>query len=664
MTPERTNRGPLARRDVLRGGAGLFALASMTGLSGCGFFDTDPAGVSDGRGAKGKEAPMLKDLVDQGKLPKVEERLPATPLVVEPLDEVGIYGGTWHSAMLTQEDKSWLHYTMGYEPLVRWAPAWEGTAATEVLPNVAESFEIRGDGQEYVFTLRRGMRWSDGEPFTADDFEFAFTYYNIDTELHPDSIYELWLSQSGQPARFVKDDDYTVRFVYEEPKAGFLEQIAGTSGLVLFLPKHYLAQFHPALDDGAEDRARSAGMDRWVDYIALQADCWVNPDLPTVNPWLAQNAVGEGSSVVAERNPYYWKVDPDGSQLPYIDKMVCEVLQDAEVEVLKVSNGDLDMQLYHFGTIRNKPVIARSQDEGEYDLIDFVPDTVNTMIIGFNQTHPDEAKRAVFANKDFRIGLSYAIDREKIINTIYGGEGQPWQCAPIPGSDLYDREMGEQYTAYDPDKANEYLDRAGYSERNGDGIRLREDGSPLKFTVLVVSDYPDQVDALDLIRTNWRDVGVDATIQRVAETLYWERVEAGESEAATWTGGPFDIRTGAGGNHYYLPTNPRGSSRFGSAWAKWYTNQGGSEPPEDVRHQLELFDQMRLTFDAEEATELARQVLAITKDRLYYIGISTPPTEYGVVRRTFHNVPDSFTGAVSYQAPGPSNPEQYFISEG
>ncbi|MDT0444735.1 ABC transporter substrate-binding protein [Streptomyces johnsoniae] len=662
MTPERNAGRTLNRRDLLRGGAGLFVVATA---SGCGFFDTDPAGEESSSGAKGKEAPSLRERVERGELPPVEERLPDSPLVVEPLERTGVYGGTWHSAMLTQEDVSWLRYTLGYEPLVRWAPHWEGSAATEILPNVCESYEVVDGGKEYVFTLRRGLKWSDGEPVTADDFDFAFNDYNIYSELHPDSIYALWLSQSGEPARFEKVDDHTVRYVYEEPKAGFLEQIAGTSGVVMCLPKHYLRQFHAKYNDDAEGVAQDAGMNRWVDHIVVQADPWANPELPTLNAWLAQNEVGEGPSVIAERNPYYWKVDPDGSQLPYIEKMVCEVVQDVEVEVLKVSNGDLDMQLYHFGTIRNKPVVAASQEEGGYELIDFVPSTVNTMVIGFNQTHPDAARREVFANKDFRIGLSHAINRQKIIDTLFGGQGHPWQCAPIPGSDLHDAEMGEQYTAYDVDLANDYLDRAGYTERNGDGIRLREDGGAISFNVLVVSDYADQVDALDLIRADWREVGVEVTIQRMAETLYWERVEAGEAEASTWTGGPFDIRTGAGGNHYYLPSNPRGSSRFASEWAKWYTRPGrdGTEPPERIRQQLELFDEMLVTFDAAEATALARQILEITKEEFFYIGISTPPTEYGVVKTSFHNVPDSFTGSVAYQAPGPSNPEQYFISD-
>ncbi|MCG5217928.1 ABC transporter substrate-binding protein [Streptosporangium soli] len=655
MTPD-----PLDRRTLLRAGAGLLAAVSLTS---CGFFETAPE-TERTAGAKGKEAPSLKKLADDGKLPAVAARLPDKPLVVTPLERSGVYGGTWHSAMLTQEDMMWLRYSMGYEPLVSWAPEWKGVAQTEILPNICEKYQVLDGGKAFEFTLRKGLKWSDGKPVVTDDFAFAFDDYNVNAELHPESMYDLWLSKSGKPARFEKVDDLTVRLTYEEPKPGFMEELAGTSGVLMLLPAHYMKQFHKKYNPDADALAKKAGLDRWIDYLPLRTEPWGNPELPTLNAWVAKNEVGKGSNVVAERNPYYWKVDPEGSQLPYIDRVIAEVVQDVEVEVLKVSNGDLDMQLYNFGTIRNKPVVVRNRDKGGYDLVDFVPDLANTMIIGFNQTHPDPDKRKLFSNKDFRIGLSHAINRQKIIDTIYGGQGKPWQCGPVPGDELSDAELGSQYTAYDVDLANEFLDKAGFTKRNGDGIRLVKDGMPVNFTVLVVSDSPDHVDALDLIREDWRKVGVDANVQRVAETLYWERVEAGESEAATWSGGPFALRTGTGGNHYYVPNNPRGSSRFGGAWARWYTRGGrdGEKPPAEIQKQLDLFDEMRATFDATQALALARQVLTITKEQFYYIGISTPPGEYGIVKRTMHNVPKRFSGAVVHQAPGPSNPSTYFIS--
>ncbi|MEU8569351.1 ABC transporter substrate-binding protein [Streptomyces pathocidini] len=647
------------RRDVLRAGAGLLVVASA---SGCGFFETDPDSAK-GAGKKGKEAPSLEARVKKGELPEVGKRLPEKPLAVKPLEETGVYGGTWHSAMITQEDMGWLRFSMGYEPLVRWAPEWLGVTKTKLLPNVCEKYEVLDGGKEFVFHLRKGMKWSDGEPVTAEDFEFAFTDYNVDRDLHAYGIYELWLSKSGKPARFEAVDDHTVKYVYEEPKPGFLEEIAGVGGVYMLLPKHYLKQFHRQYNENADAVAKKAGSADWINHMPIVTEPWNNPKMPTLNAWIPRNAVTKGSQVVCDRNPYYWKIDPDGSQLPYIDKVIVDVLQDVEVEVLKVSNGDLDMQCYQFGTVRNKPVISRNRSKGGYRLIDVEPDAANTMIIGFNQTHPDKKKRALYANKDFRIGLSHAINRQKIIDTIFAGQGRPWQAGPNPGNELYNEELGTQYTEYSVAKANEYLDKAGFTKRNGDGIRLTKDGDPVAFTVLVVSDMADQVDAMDMIRENWREVGVDATVSRVAETLYWERVEAGKSEAATWDCNNFDVRTGTGGNHYYLPNNPRGSSRFGGEWAKWYLREGkdGEEPPARIKKQLELFDKMRATFDPDEALQAAKQVLEITKEEFYYIGISTPPKDYCIAKTNMGNVPKSFSGAAFHMMPGPSNTSTYFF---
>ncbi|WP_372351237.1 ABC transporter substrate-binding protein [Streptomyces sp. KL116D] len=661
MTPDRTR---LPRRTLLRAGGGVLAAASLSGaLSGCGFFDTDADNGDSAGGQKGKEAPSLKKQADAGKLPKVEERLPDKPLEVKPLQETGVYGGTWHSAMITPEDMGWLRFSMGYEPLVRWAPEWQGVTKTKILPNVCEKYEVIGGGKEFVFHLRKGMKWSDGEPLTVDDFAFAFNDYNADAKYHPYGLYALWLNKNGKPARFEAVDDLTVRYVFDEPKPGFLEEIAGTTGIFMFLPKHYLKQFHPTYNKDANKLAKDAGLADWIAYLPVVSEAWSNPKMPTVNAWLPRTEVTKGSSVTCVRNPYYWKVDSDGAQLPYIDKVVVDILQEVEVEVLKISNGDLDMQLYQFGTVRNKPVISRNRAKGGYRIIDVEPDSANTMIIGFNQTHPDKKKRALYADKDFRVGLSYAINRQKIIDTVFAGQGKPWQAGPNPGNELYDEELGTQYTEYSVAKANEALDRGGYTKRNGDGIRLTKDGDPLAFTVLVVSDMADQVDAMDLIRSDWRKVGVDATVSRVAETLYWERVEAGKAEASTWDCNNFDVRTGDGGDHYYLPSNPRGSSRYGGQWAKWYLREGkdGEEPPARVKRQLELFDQMRATFDTARATRLARQILEITKEEFYYIGISTPPKDYGITKTALRNVPTSFSAAGMHQAPGPSNPSTYYF---
>ncbi|WP_152363333.1 ABC transporter substrate-binding protein [Microlunatus speluncae] len=670
-SPRPLGRLPLTRRLLLRSGSGVIAGAALAGsaLSGCSLLETAPV-QRDGSGndqspdaPKGKEAPSLAAQVEAGKLPPVAERMPAKPLVVEPIESVGRYGGTWQSAMITQEDASWLGTAIGYEPLVRWTREWTGSAGTdEIIPNVCEAFEELEGGKVFEFTLRQGLRWSDGEPCTAEDFRYAYEDISIYPEMHPGGIYSLWLSpDTERPAELTVVDETKIRFTFTAPKPGFLNEIA--SGLAMVLPKHYFQQFHPKYNKEVDKLVKEARLNDWIQLMENKAEPWMNADVPTLNAWRLITPLGEGTSVIAERNPYYWKTDPDGSQLPYIDKIQCEVLLDVEVELLKIVNGELDLQMRNFGTVRNKPVVARGQQEGDYRMFTVGATGTNTMVIGFNQTLKDQAKRELYANKDFRVGLSYAINRQRIIDTVYAGQGKPWQGAPLEGDPVYDEEFGTQYTEYSEAKANEHLDAAGHTERDGDGYRLA-DGKRIIIPVVVNSAMPDHVDAFELIKEDWKAVGVELQQQRVSETLYWERVEANQAECSSWTGGDFEIRATQGSNHYFLPTNPRGASRYGNTWALWYSTDGkeGEEPPAPVKKQLELFDRMRTTYDAEVATKLGQEIISLAKDLFVYVGICTPPEQYGIVKNTMKNVPEGVPGSVGYMAPGPSNPEHFYFT--
>lgn len=656
----------ISRRMLLQGGTVLVAAAA---LPGCSFLNTDPAEKSDGGTAVAgqKEAPSLAELVEQGELPPLDERLPTNPMVVTPVSSPGVYGGTWRSAMVTEEDVQWMWYALAYEPLVRWASDWTGKPGyDEILPNVAE-YTVNDDSTEFTFTLREGMKWSDGEPCTADDILFAVHDMACDPDLHPDGIYDVYLSpDTGEIADIQKVDERTVRFTYTAPQPSLLAQIAystfrreGPYGMLL--PKHYLEQFHKKYNPDADSLAKDAGLDSWIDLIAQKQNQWTNPDQPTLAPWMVTTALGDGDAVIVDRNPYYWKVDEDGRQLPYIDRCRVEVLQDVEVELLKVMNGEYHMQYRNFGTPQNKPLVAENRESGGYELFDVATDLTNAMIIGFNQTHPDPATRELYQNLDFRVGLSHAIDRQEIIDAVYAGQGVPWQCAPSEDSPYYNEQLATQYLEFDEAKANEHLDAAGLTERNGDGIRLRADGKPVAFNVLVATDFPDHVEAMEMVKKRWRAVGVDMRTDPVAESLYKERVYANQHDAGVWTGGSFDVPTGTGGNHYFVPSNS-GSARQGPQWAKWYESKGaeGEVPPPAVKKQIETFTAMRHEGDPDKALALAEQVLQMAADQFYYIGTCTAADTYGIVRDDFHNVPQAMVDVVP---PGLTFPEQYYISE-
>jgi peptide/nickel transport system substrate-binding protein len=638
--------------------------------SGCSFFDTAPdtgAGAAQAADMSAKEAPALAELVKAGKLPPLAQRLPKNPLVVTPLKEPGKYGGTWASAMVGEDDIDWLLYALAYEPLVRLKPGTNGQKGPDdIIPNVAE-FEVKDGGREYVFRLREGLKWSDGQPCTADDMIFAFEDVATYHDLHTTGIYDLFLENGSTTERVKveKVDERTVRYVYKEPKAGLLFQIAvstferpGASGVLL--PKHYLKQFHKKYNPDVDKLAKEQQLEDWTQLFMLKNDVPHNADIPTLHPWKITNAIGSGTAVVAERNPYYWKVDQQGRQLPYFDRFRSEVLGDVEVELLKIMNGEIGMQLRNFNTPENKPVIAQNAAKGKYRMFDVPSRLSNSMIIQFNQTIADDGLRELFRKKDFRIGLSYAINRKEVIDGVYAGQGEPWQAAPSKANALYDAEFAKQYTEYDVAKANEHLDKAGLTEKDADGRRLGPDGKALTVSIMSNTDFPPHVQALEFVKKHWEAVGIGLRVDPVAATLYTERTMANQPQASAYTCSDFDVITGAGGDHYYVPSNS-GSARYAIRWAQWYGSKGksGDEPPQEVRAQLTAFTTMRNEPDFTKALEHAKEVVRIAKEQFYAIGISSNPDEYGIVSTGFKNVPDSM--AASLVNPGPTQPEQYSL---
>lgn len=609
------------------------------------------------------EAPTLAELVSAGTLPPVAERLPANPLVVPVVEAIGTYGGTWRAGLVGGNDTLWLQRTIGYENLVRWNPEW-----TEVVPNVAESFEASEDATAYTFTLREGMRWSDGEPFTADDIMFWFEDVALNQELTP--------NRGTNPPTVEKLDQHTVRFSFEEPNGLFLQTLATTSGeFATRYPKHYLKQFHPTYNpDGIDKLVQESGAANWVELFQRKGAAiagtpydaiWSNAELPRLHAWVITTPYGESTQVVAERNPFYFKVDPDGNQLPYIDKVVYEVVQSPDVLLLKALNGEIDMQDRSIATLQNKAVFADNMEKGGYRFFDTIPATMNTNLINLNLNHKDPVKRELFQNKDFRIGLSYAINRPEIIDLVFVGQGEPFQAAPRPESPFYNEQLATQYTEYDVAKANEHLDKAGLTERDAEGYRLGPDGKRVSFVVEIAAGFSQaHVDVMQLVAAQWKVVGIEAAVKPVDRALFDTRRLANEHDAVIWDGaGGLDVIQNG---NYYFPRSNR--SDYAQAWATWYLNPSGDgaqtapeEPPAAVQQQMQLYDQLTRTSDPAEQEQLMREILDIAAEQFYTIGISLPSNTYGIVKNNFRNVPAQMPNAFVYPQPAPTNPSQYFI---
>ncbi|HEY9075612.1 MAG TPA: ABC transporter substrate-binding protein [Anaerolineaceae bacterium] len=626
---------------------------------------TQPPAPTAAPASKYKEAPALAEQVKAGKLPAVDSRLPANPLVLKPLEKVGKYGGTWRTALRGGQDDAWLTRLIGYDYLVRFDPAW-----TTVIPCVAESYTASPDAKEYTFKLRKGMKWSDGKPFTADDIVFYFQDILNNKELTP--AVGGSFAAGGKYATATKVDETTVTIKFESPNGLFIIRNATPDGQSpVQFQAAYCKQFHKAYTDQA--KLDQAIKDNKVDgdWVKLfQTMCssvpgtpingrWMNVNLPVISAWSLTTPSGTNAPVKTARNPYYWKVDTAGNQLPYIDSIFFDLATDIQALALKAAAGEIDMMDRHIATNQNKPVFVDNMKKGDYWLFETIPSSMNNMIISFNLTCKDEKKRKVFQDINFRIGVSHAINRKELIDVVWVGQGEPYQCGPRPTSPFYNEKLAKQYTEYDVAKANEYLDKAGL-KKGADGMRTMPDGSPLSIAWEISNTRTDTVAAAPIVQKYLKAVGIDMQPKVMDRALMYTHKDANEFEAMDWGGdGGLDVILEP---RWYFPFS--GESQFAEGWQYWYNKSPLGkdwEPPEAPKKQMELYDQLKATGDTKKQDELMKEILKIAQEQFYAIGIALPANGYGICKNNFKNVPKSMPGAWLYPNPGPTDPPQYFF---
>lgn len=612
------------------------------------------------------EAPMLAAMVADGTLPPLEERLPVNPVVIEPIESIGQYGGT----MRIPYGGLWasrLYSFMGNENLVVWTPQWDG-----IIPNVAESWELNEDSSEFTFHLREGMKWSDGELFTADDILFWYNDIASNTDINP--VVPSWLIVGGEPVVVEKIDDYTIKFSFAAPYGLFLQRLATPEGSALIeYPEHYVKQFHAAYNtENLDELVAESGQPSWVELLQSKTGArdnngpgWSNLELPVLYAWrITEPPGGNSTRAVLERNPYYWKVDTEGNQLPYVDRLVWDFLDDPNVLLLRTLNGEVEFMNYYANSLQNKAVYFDAMEAGNFRFFDQVRDTANSLMLHLNFNTKNEALREAFQNKDFRIGLSHAIDRQEIIDTVFVGQGIPYQGAPKPTSEYYNETLATQYTEYNVDTANQILDGL-YPEKNADGIRLLPNGDPIQFDMIVdATRFPDWVNVLELVQIYWKAVGVDMNIGGITGDLLEERRKANDYDAtANFSDGGLATILNVGP---FLAPLGRGST-FAPAWGAWYDLGDGAvepqEPPDDVKRQQELYDMVKSTADLDLQRQYMNEIIDIAIDRFWAIGISLDMGQYGVVKNNLHNVPLSMPESWNYPDPFPTNTSTYWIEE-
>ena len=498
------------------------------------------------------EAPSLAEKVAAGELPPVEERLPEDLMVIQPVDEIGSYGGIWRRGFTGPGDnENGNRIQSSDRPILV-----DHTGATP-RPSLAKGWSMSEDGKTFTLDLRRGLRWSDGDPFTADDFVFWFEDIYGNPDVVPTPIPDM--TPEGQPGRIVKVDDYTVNFEFDVPFFLFEELMMGDTliggGQAVrqsdkrshggYAPGHYLAQFIPSDEKSAEEldaEAQAEGFDNWVARLHFKKDWTLNPELPVLGPFRTVQPINNPNWVM-ERNPYYWAVDTEGNQLPYFDGVAMSVVENLEVLNLRAIAGDYDLQERHVD-LGKLPVILENQEAGDYTVHLDLAFNGSDAIYQFNQSYDADPEIAKWlTNADFRRALSLAIDREQLNETFWLGVATAG--SPAPGESLpYFPGEGwrEKWSVYDPEQANALLDQIGLTEKESEGYRLRTDnGERLRLEVQAVQAFLPWPKISEMVADQWRQVGIQADVKDTERSLAFTRTAANEHQIMVWNNGGTEL---------------------------------------------------------------------------------------------------------------------------
>ena len=614
-----------------------------------------------------RESPLLAEQVKAGKLPPVDQRLPEQPLVLQPTNEVGTYGGTWRMAFTGPADKQNME-RHNHDHLLYWDAKVE-----TVVPNVAHGWDIQDGGKTIVIKLRKGMKWSDGQPFTADDIMFWYQDMYLNEELNATKA--AFMAIGGKQGTVQKIDDYNVAFKFDQPYYMFIDQIAslgvaghmteGWHAMGLWAPKHYMMQFHPKYADKAELdlQAKAAGFDNWALYFKNRNDTSHNVDCPTTAPWKYATPI-TGPTTVGERNPYYFAVDTAGNQLPYIDKITWGLAENLEIANLRAIAGEYDLQVRHMD-IAKLPAFKENEQKQNYT-VGFWK-WLHGSDAGFfvNQNFDADPEIAKWlTNKDFRIALSLGIDRDQLNEVFWLGQGEPGGPAPAENT-LFSAGPGSRklHSTLDPKQANDILDGLGLI-KGPDGIRQRTDGKgALILTVTTVgAAFVNWTGIAEMVSQHWlKNIGIKANVEQLERNLHTQRLNANELQIRVWSNDGSD-------NPFTYPPHAMAFSQdsgIGPESGKWFQSGGsaGRKPEGDLLKQLEDFEKAK-GVPAEERRALGQAISKLMAENVWIIGtVGVSPALLGIVikKNNMANVPDQVVGSTPGQTPGNARPEQFYF---
>ncbi|MCA1648181.1 MAG: ABC transporter substrate-binding protein [Chloroflexi bacterium] len=627
--------------------------------------------VSAGRPAKLAEAPILAELVKQGKLPPVEQRVPDEPLVIKPLQGTGRFGGTLHRAFTGPGDNENGNRWVSMDKPIFW-----DYTGTKQIPAVAKSWEFADGNRSLLLHLRKGHKWSDGEPFNADDFVFWYQDIYSNKDLVPTPFPPF--SVNGKPGRLDKVDDTTVALRFEDPYPLVLTIMGGTTAIgnglgtgglfyqCLYAPAHYLKQFLPkyGAQDALDKQAKDLGLPNWQTLFQTRYQHYLNPDLPMLGPW--HTTVAANTPVwVLERNPFCYMVDTDGNQLPYIDKIQMDLGENLEVINLRAIAGQYDMQERHTA-LDKTPVFLDNLDKGNYKLHLDPALNGSDATLQTNQSFDADPELAkLLKNRDFRRALSMGIDRDQLNETFWLGVGTPGNVSPSEESPYSPgKEWRTKWATLDVAQANSLLDKMGLDKKGADGVRLRADGKPVVLEMMTTAgSFIPQARIGEAIGQQWKKIGIGVNVIELERNLSMSRMRNNEHQIYMWANDGSEILYTF--PIHAIPVDPT-QAMMGPKYAQWFASGGEQGVMPDDPQMLKIYDLFKSAAgqDTQASIQTAQQIWQILVDEAYSIGtVGLSPATQGirVVKNTMGNVPEREINAQHCRTPCSSQPATFFF---
>jgi peptide/nickel transport system substrate-binding protein len=582
------------------------------------------------------EPPFLADKVAAGELPPVDERLPESPVVVGGRDAVGVYGG---EVRMQHFDPVWFvsNYDLNAERCLHYTDLDMRT----IVGNIFESWEVNPEGTEYTIFMRKGMKWSDGELVTSEDVRFFWEDFWADTDLNGSPPWQFRFGGENMVLEII--DDYTFKVTHAAPFGNFpahLTRMEPNNWPSIMTPSHYMKQFHPKYTDQAEldAQAEELGLEGWVALAFARMAQWgcgvwrgddwiVESNYPVLSPWMIVERPSEGLYLL-ERNPYYWKVDLAGNQLPYVDTLRYDYSSTLENTQLMILQDQLDIVGMHDVTVANYPLYKENEATSSWMVGDFVSCMSDRPVL-FPQHYlaEDPVLTEIVNHPNFVRALSVAIDRSEVNESLFFGLARMGQQAPIPSSKYYKPEYGEAWAQYDPGLANQLLDEMGLDQRDSEGFRLRPDGERLTYLIENTGARvgPAIEKICEMTATYWREIGIDASARTIQEALYGERMQNFQTHCGIWHADRCTDLLLHIQPQWYIPTGDAGQGTASAAWVNWFnavdrTAEDLIQPPDEIKELYGYFDMMTSVVSEDERVKYGQMIFDYLAENPLQIG--------------------------------------------